>query len=205
MPLQLVLKGALLGLAIAAPVGPIGLLCIRRTLAQGRVAGFVSGLGAASADMVYGAIAAFGLTAITGLLVRQQGWLRLVGGLFLCYLGARTLLARPGGSTAEAEGRSRAGAYLATFALTLTNPMTILSFAAIFAGAGVAQTGGSYGAAAAMVLGVFLGSAAWWLLLSTGVSLLRSRFDARAALWVNRLSGLIILGFGAAALISLAG
>ncbi len=205
MPLQFVLKGALLGLAIAAPVGPIGVLCIRRTLAQGRLAGFVSGLGAASADMIYGAIAAFGLTAITGLLVRQQGWLRLVGGLFLCYLGLRTLLARPADSAASVEGRSRAGAYLSTFVLTLTNPMTILSFAAIFAGAGVAQTGSSYGAAAAMVVGVFLGSAAWWLLLSAGVSLLRSRFDARAALWVNRLSGLVILGFGAAALISLAG
>lgn len=205
MALQFVLKGALLGLAIAAPVGPIGVLCIRRTLAQGRVAGFVSGLGAASADMVYGAIAAFGLTAVTGLLVRQQGWLRLLGGLFLCYLGLRTLLARPDGRAANAEGRSHAGAYLSTFALTLTNPVTILSFAAIFAGAGVAQVGGSYGAAAAMVLGVFLGSAAWWLLLSTGVSLLRDRFDARAALWVNRLSGLIILGFGLAALISLLG
>jgi threonine/homoserine/homoserine lactone efflux protein len=205
MALQFVLKGALLGLAIAAPVGPIGVLCIRRTLAQGRVAGFVSGLGAASADMVYGAIAAFGLTAITGLLVRQQGWLRLLGGLFLCYLGLRTLLARPGDPATDAEGGSRAGAYFSTFVLTLTNPMTILSFAAIFAGAGVAQAGGSYGAAAAMVAGVFLGSAAWWLLLSTGVSLLRSRFDARAALWVNRVSGLIILGFGLAALISLAG
>ena len=120
------LRGLLIGFSIAAPVGPIGVLCIRRTLAQGRVAGFVSGLGAASADMVYGAIAAFGLTAVTGLLVRQQEWLRLLGGLFLCYLGLRTLLARPGGSSADAEGRSRAGAYLSTFALTLTNPMTIL-------------------------------------------------------------------------------
>jgi threonine/homoserine/homoserine lactone efflux protein len=200
MPGQLVLRGFLLGLAIAAPVGPIGVLCIRRTLAQGRAIGFVSGLGAATADVVYGCIAAFGLTAISGLLVRHQAWLGLVGGLFLCYLGVRTLLARPTGQSAAAEGHGFAGAYFSTLLLTLTNPMTILSFVAVFAGLGVGSAGNGYGAAAAIVLGVFLGSAAWWLLLSGGVSLVRDKFDARAMLWVNRVSGVIILGFGFAAL-----
>jgi threonine/homoserine/homoserine lactone efflux protein len=203
MSLQLVLRGFILGLAIAAPVGPIGVLCIRRTLAQGRTFGFVSGLGAATADAIYGCIAAFGLTAISALLVRQQDLLRLSGGLFLCYLGVRTMLARPTDRSAAAEGQGLGGAYFSTLLLTLTNPITILSFVAVFAGLGVGGAGSGYGAAAAIVLGVFLGSAAWWFLLSGGVSLVRDKFDARAMLWVNRISGVIILGFGVAALVSL--
>ena len=202
MPLQLILRGFILGLAIAAPVGPIGVLCIRRTLAQGRLFGFVSGLGAATADALYGCVAAFGLTAISALLVRQQDLLRLLGGLFLCYLGVRTLLARPTDQSAAAEGQGLGRAYFSTLLLTLTNPITILSFVAVFAGLGVGG-GNGYGAAAAIVLGVFLGSAAWWFLLSGGVSLVRDKFDARAMLWVNRVSGVIILGFGGAALVSL--
>jgi threonine/homoserine/homoserine lactone efflux protein len=200
---ELVLRGFILGLAIAAPVGPIGVLCIRRTLAQGRTFGFVSGLGAATADAIYGCIAAFGLTAISALLVRQQDLLRLSGGLFLCYLGVRTMLARPTDRSAAAEGQGLGGAYFSTLLLTLTNPITILSFVAVFAGLGVGGAGSGYGAAAAIVLGVFLGSAAWWFLLSGGVSLVRDKFDARAMLWVNRISGVIILGFGVAALVSL--
>ena len=200
--LALVLRGFILGLAIAAPVGPIGVLCIRRTLAQGRLFGFVSGLGAATADAIYGCIAAFGLTAISALLVRQQDLLRLLGGLFLCYLGVRTLLARPTDQTTAADGQGLGSAYFSTLLLTLTNPITILSFVAVFAGLGVGG-GNGYGAAAAIVLGVFLGSAAWWFLLSGGVSLVRDKFDARAMLWVNRVSGAIILGFGIAALVSL--
>lgn len=198
------LRGLALGFAIAAPVGPIGILCIRRTLAQGRAVGFISGLGAATADVLYGCIAAFGLTALSGLLVRQQDWLRLLGGLFLCYLGVKTLLARPADQPAAAEGRGFLGAYLSTLALTLTNPMTILAFLAVFAGLGVGQTMHGYAAAALVVLGVFLGSAAWWFLLSGGVSLLRSRFDTGALLWVNRAAGVMIAGFGIAALVSVA-
>jgi threonine/homoserine/homoserine lactone efflux protein len=169
----------------------------------GRAIGFVSGLGAATADVVYGCIAAFGLTAISGALVRQQGWLRLLGGLFLCYLGMRTLLARPAEESAAAESRGFGGAFFSTLLLTLTNPMTILSFVAVFAGLGVGSTDGGYTIAAAVVLGVFAGSAAWWFLLSFGVSVVRGKFDARKLLWVNRLSGVVITGFGAAALISL--
>ncbi|MCX6033336.1 MAG: LysE family translocator [Chloroflexi bacterium] len=197
-------RGLLLGFSIAAPVGPIGVLCIRRTLAQGRLVGFASGLGAATADALYGSIAAFGLTVISGALIGAQVGLRLVGGLFLCYLGIRTLLARPADVAANASGRSLPGAFASTLALTLTNPITILSFAAVFAGLGVGSTG--YTSAAALtVLGVFLGSAFWWLLLSGGVSLLRNRFDHRAMRWVNRLSGAVILGFGLLALLSFVG
>jgi threonine/homoserine/homoserine lactone efflux protein len=204
MDTSLLLKGLLIGFSIAAPVGPIGVLCIRRTLAQGRVAGLISGLGAASADAVYGCVAGFGLTFISGLLISQQSWLKLLGGAFLCYLGIRTLLAQPAERAATAAGLGLAGAYTSTFFLTLTNPTTILSFVAVFAGLGLASMGGDYAAAVVLVLGVFVGSALWWLLLSGGVGLLRARFDTRAMRWVNRISGAVITAFGLLALVSLA-
>jgi threonine/homoserine/homoserine lactone efflux protein len=190
----------IIGFSIAAPVGPIGVLCIRRTLAQGRVSGLVSGLGAASADAVYGCIAGFGLTFISNFLVRQQTWLGLVGGAFLCCLGCRTLMAKPAERSAAAGSSGLLSDYLSVFALTLTNPMTILAFAAIFAGLGLAEAGASYASAGVLVLGVFAGSALWWLILSGGIGLLRSRFTVKAMQWVNRLSGLIITAFGIMAL-----
>jgi threonine/homoserine/homoserine lactone efflux protein len=197
------LRGLLLGFAIAAPVGPIGVLCIRRTLAQGLLAGLVSGLGAATADAFYGFVAAFGLTFISSFLIGQQVWIRLAGGLFLCYLGIKTFLAPVVDEAATSAGNGLAAAFSSTLFLTLTNPLTILSFAAVFAGLGVGATAGDYGAAVATVVGVFSGSALWWLALSFGVSLFRSRFTPRAMGWVNRISGVIILGFGIAALLSL--
>ena len=202
MDVSLLLRGLIIGFSIAAPVGPIGVLCIRRTLANGRAAGLVSGLGAATADALYGCIAGFGLTFISSLLIDQQGWLKLIGGLFLCYLGIRTLLSQPSERAAVAGGRGLAGAYVSTFFLTLTNPTTILSFVAVFAGLGLASMGGDYASALVLVLGVFCGSALWWLLLSGGVATFRSRFDTRALRWVNRLSGVVIGAFGLVALLS---
>lgn len=210
MDILILIRGIVLGFSIAAPVGPIGVLCIRRTLAEGRAGGLVSGLGAATADAIYGAIAAFGLTVISNLLVGGQFGLRLAGGAFLLYLGARTFFAPPADRAAEAGGHGLLGAYASTFVLTLTNPLTILSFAAIFAGFGLGTERAGLTPAptldwippATLVLGVFLGSALWWLLLSGGVSLLRDRFDARARRWVNRLSGAIIAAFGVVALLS---
>ena len=201
--MQFFFKGLLFGLSIAALVGPISVLCIRRTLANGWAHGLASGLGAATADAIYGGVAAFGLTAITTALVNQQFWLALSGGVFLCFLGLRTLLTQPAAQAAAESGRGWTGAYVSTLLLTLTNPLTILSFMAVFAGLGVGQTSGDYAAAGWLVLGVLIGSALWWVLLSVGVSLLRARFDGRAMRWVNRLSGLIILGFGLAALLQL--
>jgi len=195
--LDLLLKGLAIGLAIAAPVGPIGLLCIRRSLAQGRIAGFVTGLGAAAADGVYGAIGAFGITAISALLVDQQRWLALAGGLFLIWLGIAGMRRAPASEAASPSRNARdlAGYFLSTFALTLTNPATILSFAAVFAGLGLGGTG-SVGAALIMIAGVFLGSAAWWLFLSGAVGWLRTRLGPGLMVWINRLSGLILIGFG---------
>ncbi len=198
---SLLLRGLLIGLSIAAPVGPIGVFCIRRTLTQGRLAGLASGLGAATADAIYGCVAGFGLTFISERLVRQQTWLGLVGGLFLCYLGVTTFLEKPSEQAANVQGQGVLGSYVSTLFLTLTNPMTVLSFVAIFAGLGLANTGGTYVAAVILVVGVFLGSALWWLILSGGVSLFRDKFTLRSLHWVNRISGLIITAFGLFALL----
>ena len=201
LDLPLLLSGVIIGLAIAAPVGPIGILCIQRTLAQGRIYGLVTGLGAATADAVYGAIAALGLAVITEFLVSQQDWLRLIGGGFLLFLGIRTFVAKPFEESAQEGREGLPGAFASTFVLTLTNPLTILSFIAIFAGLGAAAAGRSLTSGAILVLGVFLGSALWWFLLSGGVSLLRDRVTQRAMRWINRISGLVIVLFGASAII----
>jgi threonine/homoserine/homoserine lactone efflux protein len=201
MDLGLILRGIVIGFSIAAPVGPIGVLCIRRTLAEGRVVGLATGLGAATADALYGCMAAFGLTALTNRLIGAGLWIRLIGGAFLLYLGIRTLLAKPGERAAAASGSGLAGAYLSTFVLTLTNPMTILSFLAVFAALGLGSTHPEPLAAVSLVVGVFAGSALWWLGLSAVVSMLRSKFDARALRWVNIGSGLVIVAFAIAALV----
>jgi threonine/homoserine/homoserine lactone efflux protein len=153
-------RGLVLGFSIAAPVGPIGVLCIRRTMADGRAIGFVSGLGAATADAIYAAVAAFGLTIVSTALLDAQHWLRLIGGCFLCYLGIRTFLATPTMEGRGDDGRGLLGSYASTFALTLTNPMTILSFTANFAGLGVTAAG-RYSPAVLLVAGVFCGSGLW--------------------------------------------
>jgi threonine/homoserine/homoserine lactone efflux protein len=195
--------GLIIGFSIAAPVGPIGVLCIRRTLAEGRLHGLISGLGAATADAIYGCIAAFGLTFITDVLVQQQAWLRLVGGMFLIALGVKTILSKPSEKAQLEKRTGLLGAYGSTFFLTLTNPVTILSFAAIFAGIGLGSAVTDYGSAALLVFAVFMGSALWWLILSGIVSLLRKRVTPRALGWINRVSGAIITGFGVFILISL--
>ena len=201
MDISFLLRGLVIGFSIAAPVGPISVLCIRCTLTEGRASGFASGLGAATADAIYGCIAGFGLTFISSTLISQQIWLRLVGGLYLCYLGLKTFLAEPVEQAAAAGGNGLGGAYASTFLLTLTNPVTILSFAAIFAGLGGAS--GDYGSAGVLVLGVFIGSALWWFILSSCASLFRARLVHGGLRWVNRISGIIITGFGLLVLLSL--
>lgn len=199
----LFLKGLLIGLSIAATVGPMSLLCIQRTLERGRVAGLFSGLGIATADATYGAIAGFGLTFISRFLVSQQLWIRLLGGLFLLYLGVTTIFTQPAEHAVALKTDNLPGMYLSTLLLTLTNPLTILSFVAIFAGVGLSISSRSYNAALILVLGVFLGSAFWWVMLTSVVSVVRTRLNARLLRWLNILSGAIISLFGIFALISL--
>ncbi|MFI4988684.1 MAG: LysE family translocator [Alphaproteobacteria bacterium] len=199
----LLVKGLLVGLSIAAPVGPIGVLCIKRSLGHGMAAGLATGLGAATADAFYGAVAGFGLAAIAGFIAAEQTPLRLTGGLVLLWLGAASFRERPPAERTLKEGRSLIVDYATTVLLTLANPATIISFAAVFASIGLAETAGSYAKAASFVAAVFTGSALWWLVLSAGVSLARARVTPRVVRWINRGSGLVLIGFGISAWLSL--
>ncbi|MFL5653415.1 MAG: LysE family translocator [Ktedonobacteraceae bacterium] len=198
-----IVRGFLIGFSVAAVVGPIGVLCIQRTARKGFLYGLVTGLGAATADAMYGGIAGFGLTVLATFLVSQQGWIHIIGGLFLVYLGVKTVFTRPAERAASARADNFLGAYASTLLLTLTNPQTILSFAAIYAGIGVG--GGKNGALSAtlVVSGVFLGSTLWWCLLTAGISLLRGKLTYRWFLWINRIAGSVIILFGLLALLSL--
>jgi threonine/homoserine/homoserine lactone efflux protein len=196
---QTLIKGLVVGFSIAAPVGPIGVLCIRRTLASGRLMGIASGLGAASADMIYGMVTALGLIVVSDFIIGHEVWLKLFGGLFLAYLGLKTFVSKPAEQNTVTRDRGFLGAYISTFFLTLTNPATIFMFLSLFT-----ATSEDIGKGDLMlVVGVFLGSASWWLLLSALVGSFRTRFTPRSLQWVNRLSGTIILIFGVSALVSL--
>jgi len=189
----LFLKGLLFGFLLAATVGPMWILCLRRTLAQGAAAGLASGMGIAVADGLYGTVAAFGLTAVSGFLLQHRFWIGLAGGAFLLYLGVKTLLARPSLNGKDEEKTSHSKAFLSTLGLTLANPPTLLAFAAIFAGLGLVTS--DYATAALVVLGVFLGSASWWIALAIGAGWLRERIGPRLLRAINIVSGLSILGF----------
>jgi threonine/homoserine/homoserine lactone efflux protein len=191
--MPLFLKGLAFGFLLAASVGPMWVLCFRRTIAHGALAGLASGMGIAVADGLYGAVAAFGLTAISGFLLSQQLWIGLAGGVFLAYLGIRTLMAAPSMNGAAVNRISLRKAFLSTLGLTLANPPTILAFVAIFAGLGLVAS--DYGTATLMVLGVFLGSATWWIALAAGADWLRKRAGPKLFRAINILSGVSILGF----------
>jgi threonine/homoserine/homoserine lactone efflux protein len=193
---ELLLKGLAFGFLLAATVGPMWLLCLRRSLAGGALVGLASGLGIALADGFYGAVAAFGLTAISGFLLAYSFWIGLAGSAFLLYLGVKTLLAKPKIVESDEKSISLPAAFLSTLGLTLTNPPTILAFAAIFAGLGLASSA-DYGAAALVVAGVFAGSAAWWVILATTAGKLRHRLGPRLFRAINVVSGVTILAFAA--------
>lgn len=195
MDYMLFAKASAVGLSIAAPVGPIGLICIQRTLTQGARAGFASGLGAAAADGIYGAIGAFGLSAVTQVFTSASKPISLAGVFFLGWLGIRSLLAEQfASSDRPATNRDTLKAFASTLVLTLANPTTILSFAAVFAAlSGTAILDPN--SAGTLVAGVFFGSAIWWLTLSISVSLVKHRIDARAMHWISRTAGLFLLGF----------
>jgi threonine/homoserine/homoserine lactone efflux protein len=196
------LKGILIGFAMAVPIGPIGIMCIRKTLTEGKLRGMIIGLGAATADLVYGCVAAFGLTVISNTLNSQRIWIRLVGGALLLYLGIRTYRAQPADPKTPLNSNGMLRSYLTTVFLTLTNPVTIFAFIAVFAGLGLGN-GLSYFSASALVTGVFIGSALWFLLLSSGVTLFRKKLDLVGLRWVNRIAGALILISGIIAIVSL--
>ncbi len=192
------IKGLIIGFSIAAPVGPIGILCIQRSLKEGNLAGFITGIGAATADAIYGAIAAFGLTIISYFLLQHQFAIQLCGGIFLFYLGLKTFFAKTAQNKIHEKTQSSlVKIYTATFFLTLTNPMTILSFMGTFAGLGLGTSHTKYSHAISLVIGVFLGSLLWWLILSTVVSrIFHHKLSDTAIHYINQFSGSIILLFG---------
>lgn len=197
MEFVFLIKGIIIGFCVAAPVGPIGILCIRRTLQFGRLSGLFSGLGAACADMTYGAVAAFGVTFISDFVLKEKMWLHFLGGFILLLLGARILLAKPGKEIRPVTHKTLLGDFLSTFFLTLANPLTIIAFVAIFAGIGLQSHSSD---APAVVLGVFLGACGWWLLLSEGITLFRDKISQTLTLWINRIAGVLILALGIIAL-----
>ncbi len=204
MVFTLFLKGFILGFSIAAPVGPIGILCIRTTLAYGFLAGFFCGLGAATASSLYGAIAGFGLTLISDFLLRYRIFVSIFGGIFLLYLGVKTMITRVQSAQQTAYKRSLMSICLSTLFLTVTNPLTILSYTALFAGFGVMGCSNGCGDALSLVSGVFCGALCWWCILAGTISVFRTKLNTTSMNIINMISGLIIFGFGVYVLLSLA-
>src|SRR3546814_913454 len=193
MDTLLFFKSIGVGFAVAAPVGPVGLLCFRRGLERGWAAGFMTGLGAAVADTVFAGIAVLGLAAVLDAVLGQQVWLEAFCGAALILLGGSLLLARP----AERPSRRQAGFpsrlfgdWASSFVVTLMNPMTALGFVAIFAGLGFARKVGDAAGSLTVLGGVFLGSGLWWVILSAAAALLHRRLDAYIVVRINRLIGL---------------
>lgn len=203
MQVHLLIQGIIIGLVVAVPVGPLGLLCINRALSLGPLCGLCSGLGVATADALAAGIAALGITLVSTFLVDHEIMLRVVGGVFLCFLGLKIYAMKPSTKAPPKTVNGLVGAYATTLLLTFSNPVTILSFIAIYAGWGVESLRGHYLGAAVLMLGVFTGSALWWLALFVGLTTFRERFNLTILGWIHRVSGAVIAGFGVVVLLSL--
>ena len=203
MPVYLFIQGMLIGLIVAIPVGPLGLLCINRALAMGALCGLFSGFGVATADALAAGITALGITLISAFLIEHQEALRLVGGILLCYLGYKIYRTRPIAQLPPSNVTGLFSAYATAFLLTCSNPVTILSFVAIYAGWGVQSLREHYLSAAILTLGVFAGSALWWVVVFSAMSFFRDAFSERVMAMIHKVSGTIIAGFGLIVLLSL--
>lgn len=199
MLLIFLLKGIAIGIVIAVPVGPVGVMCVRRTIFASRLAGLVSGVGAATGDAMFGLIAAFGLTFVSDLLIGYQQWLRVAGGAYLLWVGGAALLA-PTEVASRPRRRVELRDFVSTFVLTLSNPITILAFLGIFSAIGLSGERATLDRAAILVLGVWLGSLLWWLGLSFGLGLLSGSFGVGHLRWINRVSGTVLFLSGTALL-----
>lgn len=192
-----------MGFVVAVPVGPIGLLCINRALSGGAAYGLVSGLGVATADAIAAGIAVLGLTLVLSFLIHQEAWLHVIGGLFLCYLGFKIFTSKPTAPVISAKDNGLVRAYASMFFLAMTNPATILSLLAICAGWGVGNLSGNYLSAALLTSGVFFGSALWWFMLAGGLLVFQTSLTYGWIRWAQRISGVIIIGFGLVVLFGL--
>lgn len=202
----ILINGFLFGLVLAVPVGPVAVLCVQRTLSEGRLHGLLSGLGAAVADAIYGAIAAFGISAIQDWIIGHQGSLRTIGGIVLLILAVKTLFSRrrrpPPSAVGKIHTESLLQDFMSTFLLAITNPLTILTFAGLFVTLGVTEAGESIDNAALLVGGVFAGSSLWWFALASTANLARPYLDGGYERLVTRISAAILAGFGVYALIT---
>lgn len=198
-------KGVFVGFVIAAPVGPVGIMCIHRSICQGKIAGYVSGVGAALADTLFGAIAAFGFSFLSGALIDHNDWLRFVGGTVLCLIGLRSVFTRKLPPPATPDRKDLVGDFVSAFLVTLTNPITVISFAAIYAAMNIPSLGSDIRWGVALTVGVFVGATAWWFLLTIVAGAFHGRVADRSVLWINRVSGGVIAVFGVLLLLSLLG
>jgi threonine/homoserine/homoserine lactone efflux protein len=202
MAIHLLLQGIVIGFVVAVPVGPLGLLCINRALLMGRLCGLFSGFGVATADALAAGIAALGISLVLGFLSDHQILLRFIGGIFLCYLGLKIYLTEPRKQPSPNNVNGLLGAYATTFFLTFSNPVTVLSFIAIYAGWGLESLRGHYLAAAILTIGVFIGSAFWWIALFIGLTAFREKFSMQVLGWIHKVSGATIAAFGIVVLLS---
>ncbi len=208
-PMTLAIEGSVIGFLIAVPVGPAAALCIRRSIAVGALAGYLTGMGAAAGDAFFGAVAAFGLSFIEEFVARNEAWLRGLGGIVLLVMGVATMRHRPRtvGDPVRLDREHKIASYFhyatSSFAITVFNPITVMAFGAAFAGRNLAGVGANLADAALLVGAVFCGALAWWAILCTAAASLRARFTGTGMRWVSRVAGAIILGFGVIALVSL--
>jgi len=206
------IQGIVFGFLLALPVGPVGVLCVQRTLSQGRMHGLISGLGAAFGDALYGAVAAFGISAVEDWIIGHQGALRLIGGVVLLLLASRTVASiirsQPiaDGTNEKIQRRiethSLVKDFISTVMLAITNPITFIAFAGLLATLGFTEAGRSIGNASILVAGVFAGSALWWIALSSTASLFRPFVDGSYQVWMDRIVALVLAGFGVFALVT---
>jgi len=203
MDVSLFVQGIIIGLTLAVPVGPLALICIQRTVTEGRLHGIFSGIGVATADSFYAAVTFLGLTFISGLIIAQQYLFRFLAGVVLILLGIRVFLSIPSAISANTEHETYLKDYLSMVALAIANPLTLVFFLVILPGYGVVIYGIDSLSAAEFVAGVFFGSTVWWIVLCGSIGSVRSRISTANLALINRVSGLLISCFGAGVLILL--
>jgi threonine/homoserine/homoserine lactone efflux protein len=199
---SLFLKGSLIGFSIAMPVGPVGMLCIQHSLRRGLLAGFIAGFGAAFADALFGCMAGFGVSLLSHVLMHYQVWFQIIGAFILWYLGIKIFKSQPVQVQSPQMSFSCSRIFFSTFALTLTNPLTLLCFAAIYASVGITPSDQEVLPAAILTLGVLLGAAMWWMMLTCGVIFIGRKFQLTSSPLLNRISGGILTGCGCLASLS---
>lgn len=195
----------MVGLMVSIPLGPIGVLIIQKTIQKGKLAGFISGMGAAVADMFYATVAAFGLGIVVNFIKAQEFYLQLIGSIFLVYVGMRIFLTNPikqirGGY--KAGKRGMLGDFLSIFFLTASNPIAVFVFVAVFAGASIFGNNPTLRVELFLILGVLIGASLWWYTLSTVINLFRKKFRLKQLFWINKISGIVIAALGVLAFLA---